>query len=82
MSTTKEGIEVAVGQVCRDLDHRMNGRHCLVKELVYSGSSQTEPAALMQVCRPNGTPVTARTTKVLVRRMYKHGTGWALVRKP
>lgn len=80
MSITKEGIEVKVGQVWRDLDTRMAARYCRVKDLGYTGTCGTIPAAVMQVCRPNGATVTERITKVRISRMHHHSTGWDLVR--
>jgi hypothetical protein len=72
VNTTKEGIEVKQGQVWRDLDTRMGERYCKVT-LVY------DEVATMQRCRPNGATVTDHLTRVKVRRMHKHSTGWALV---
>lgn len=64
-STTKEGIEVKVGQVWRDLDKRMNGRTRTVVA-VENGKAQM------------GGPT---ITNVSIKRMHKGSTGWELVRK-
>jgi len=73
MNITKEGIEVARGQVWRDLDNRMGIRHAKVIEVVAG-------KAKMEMCRPDGTTYGGSTTRVAVRRMHKTSTGWALVK--
>lgn len=63
MNTTKEGIEVKVGQVWEDMDKRMNGRRKTVIAVV-------EGKAHM-----DGNP----KTKVSICRMHKFSQGWMLV---
>lgn len=64
MNTTKEGIEVKPGQVWEDLDKRMLGRRRQVREV-------SDGYAYM-----DGYP----RTRVAIRRMHRHSTGWKLVR--
>jgi hypothetical protein len=83
--TTKEGIEVKVGQVWRALDYREAGRHVRVVEVGsrvvrVTGFNNPEAYALVARCRPDGSDVSDRTTALSVRRMHKHSTGWALVK--
>lgn len=73
-NVTKEGIEVRIGQVWRDLDKRMNNRHCIVEDV-------NEGKALMSRCRPDGSWRSSNHTKVSVSRMHKSSTGWALVQE-
>lgn len=61
---TKEGIEVKVGQVWRDLDKRMNYRTRTVVT-VQDGKAHMD-----------GHP----KTKVSIRRMHKSSSGWELVK--
>lgn len=72
---TKDGVEVKVGQVWKDLDVRMDGRHCVVDAV----EGQT---VLMRRCKPNDSALTTRRTRVQVARMHKNSTGWALVSTP
>lgn len=74
MNITKEGIEVKVGQVWRDLDERMDDRHCRVVGVV-------DGKALMVRCRPNGAMVSTRETRVSINRMRKSSQGWELVKE-
>jgi hypothetical protein len=67
---TKEGIEVKVGQVWRDLDKRMAGREVTVLE-VEQGKAR--------VAR-GGSSIKA--TRLSVARMHKSSTGWVLVAQP
>lgn len=71
-TTTKEGIEVKVGQVWRDLDKRMENR-CVRVIAVKDGK--------VTVSRTNPTTgwTADSTTKLSIRRMHKTSTGWALV---
>ena len=71
---TKGGVEVRPGQVWKDLDWRMGDRHCRVL-------SVAEGYARMQCCNSTGYILMERVTKVAVRRMHRHSTGWALVSK-
>lgn len=73
MNITKEGTEVKVGQVWRDLDVRMDGRHCRVMQ-VANGK------ALMSRCNPSGALTSSRTTSVSISRMHTSSQGWALVK--
>lgn len=67
-AVTKEGVEVKVGQVWEDLDARQQGRSRLV--VAVDGDK-----AVM-------TPVNSHAprTKVAIRRMHKHSTGWKLIK--
>lgn len=67
---TKEGIEVKVGQVWRDLDKRMAGREVTVLE-VADGKARVGRA---------GSSIKA--TRLSVSRMHKSSTGWVLVSQP
>ena len=69
---TKHGIYVKPGQVWRDLDKRMD-RYCKVVQI-------DNGKAVMQQCRADGNVITERTTRVSIRRMYRHATGWDLVK--
>ena len=61
---TKDGIEVAAGQVWRDLDKRMRGRTVVV-EFVCVGN---------EACKVKG----ARSTQLAIKRMHK--PLWELVK--
>lgn len=69
---TKDGMVVKVGQVWKDLDKRMDGRHCKVIAVL-------EGRAHMSRCAPNGRASTDAITKVAIARMHHGSTGWALV---
>lgn len=60
--------EVRVGDIWQDCDKRMNGRRCRVIAI------ENGKATMQHVC---GFP----TTKVSLRRMYPHSTGWRLVER-
>lgn len=64
-----ERIAPMVGDIWQDCDKRMNGRRCRVIAIADG------KATMQHVC---GFP----TTKVSVRRMYPHSTGWRLVERP
>jgi hypothetical protein len=67
--TTKHGVQVAVGQLWRDCDKRMNDRRRYVIEIdVQAGE-----------VRMGVTQYDESGTWVSVRRMHKHSTGWELV---
>lgn len=71
---TKENIELKVGQVWRDLDKRMNGRERKIVAVVGKPGKvlMDEPAAdFINKFNP---------TWVSVARMYRHSTGWELVK--
>lgn len=72
---TRDGIEVKPGQVWRDCDQRMysGNRHGKVVR-VAAGRAE------LQLCRDNGAVISERITKIAVRRMYRHSTGWTLVK--
>jgi len=70
---TKDGIVVEVGQVWRDLDHRMAGRCCKVMSL-YDGHAK------MRRCTDAGVELVTKDTRVAVRRMHKGATGWELIK--
>lgn len=63
---TKDGIEVQVGQVWRDLDSRMTGRKVRVLAI-------TETKARVQSISMHG-----GKTWISIRRMHRHSTGWEL----
>jgi hypothetical protein len=67
---TRDGIEVKVGQVWRDLDKRMSGREVTVLE-VKDGKARVARAGS-----------TVKATRLSVERMHKSSTGWALVSSP
>jgi hypothetical protein len=72
----KLGMPIKVGQVWRDLDKRMHGRHMRVMALT---TKHGEPAVEALRCRPNGALISRTTctpTRLLVRRMHPHSTGW------
>ncbi len=69
---TKDGIAVRVGQVWKDLDKRMEGRHCKVIAVV-------DGRAHLNRCAPNGRVTSDSVTKVAIARMHRGSTGWALV---
>lgn len=75
---TKEGVRVEPGQVWKDLDTRMNGRHVRV-------ISVAEGKALVARTNPDNGWTSDNTSRLSVRRMHKSSTGWTLVqeaRKP
>ena len=69
---TKEGIEVQVGQVWRDLDARSGMRRGRVTHVGF-GRATLE---LLDKVHAGANP----STTVRVRRMHKHSTGWELVK--
>ena len=64
MNTTREGIEVKPGQVWRDLDKRVN--RTVTVERVDNGTAH--------VVSTNGAK-----SRIAIKRMHKHGRGFALV---
>jgi hypothetical protein len=60
--------EPMVGDVWEDCDKRTNGRRCRVVSI------DDGKATMQHIC---GFP----TTRVSVRRMYPHSTGWRLVER-
>lgn len=68
---TKEGVRVEVGQVWRDLDKRMGNRVRKVEAIIDSVNGKV----LMVATTGRG----RFPSKVSIRRMYKHSTGWELV---
>lgn len=66
-ATTKDGVVVMVGQVWRNLDYRMKGQK---KKVV---AVDAEHATML------GVHGHGPKTRVAIRRMHKHSTGWALV---
>ena len=68
MNTTKEGIEVRVGQIWRDLDKRMTR----VVRVMEVGNGK---AIVRSGWDGSGTKST-----ISIRRMHRHSTGWELVR--
>ena len=67
MNTTKEGIEVKVGQVWRDLDKRMS-RVVTVCEV-------SDGKAIVRT----GWGASGQKSTISIRRMHKHSSGWELV---
>jgi len=65
-NVTKEGIEVKVGQVWRDLDKRMNGRTVTVLAVAHD-------FAMVKG---------AKVSRLAIARMHRHSTGWQLVQEP
>ena len=79
---TQAGIEVRVGQVWRDLDRRARGRYCRVIAIDQIGPGG-QFFAVMKRCLRHGAPSAATTrSRVAVRRMHRHSTGWELVSGP
>jgi hypothetical protein len=79
---TKEGIEVQVGQVWRDLDKRGYGRVVKVMDVwpgrgKYSGEwfASVRPTSLHAPDRTYN-----RASKLRISRMHKHSTGFELIR--
>ena len=68
MTTTKDGVEVKVGQVWKNLDVRTVNDTVTIKE-VGPGFAKVE--------RKGG-----KSTMLSIRRMHKHSTGWELVSEP
>lgn len=66
---TKDGVEVRVGQVWKDLDKRMGNRQCRVVA-VENGKAKMQSIHSEQV----------PSTRVSICRMHKISTGWALVK--
>lgn len=63
---TREGVQVRVGQVWRDLDKYARNRELPVTLVFESGYAYLKKA--------NG-----GNTRIAIRRMHKNSTGWALV---
>lgn len=73
-SKTKEGIDVKVGQIWADLDKRMEGRKVYVVLV-----NEAHGFAFVQGWADHyGT--SGRTTRIAIRRMHKHSTGWKLIK--
>lgn len=72
VNTTIEGILVEPGQVWKDLDKRMDGRHVRV-------ISVADGKATVARTNPENGWTSDNTTTVSVRRMHKSSTGWAFV---
>ena len=68
-TTTKEGIEVKVGQVWRDLDKRMN-KVAMVVRVLPEGKAELK----------SGWDGSGQKSTVSIRRMHRHSTGWKLER--
>lgn len=69
---TRDGVEVKVGQVWKDLDVRMNNRHGKVVAVL-------DGKAHLKVCSPNGREFGSGITKISISRMHRGSTGWAFV---
>lgn len=71
--TTKDGVEVRVGQVWRDINTRSAGVR--LGTVISISSDGAEEKAHMQFSG------TCRTTMVKISRMHKHASGWQLVKE-
>ena len=69
---TKNGVRVRVGQIWRDLDKRM-GENRLRK--IAAIVDETNGRVLMIAAQGRG----RFPSKVSIRRMHRHSTGWELV---
>lgn len=65
-NVTREGIEVKPGQVWRDLDYRQDNARRVTVERVENGVAYVKSNR-------------GATSRVAVKRMHKHATGYALV---
>lgn len=65
--TTKHGVVVRVGQRWRNCDYRSNGTVKTVLAVDNEYATLYVPGS------------SQRSSRVLIRRMYKHSTGWELV---
>jgi len=72
-TVTRDGIEVRVGQIWKDLDKRMVNRHLRVQEIANG-------RAICLRCREDGTVLGEQLTRIAIARMHKSTTGFALVR--
>jgi hypothetical protein len=63
--------EILVGQIFKDCDKRMPNRYMRVERI------DGEHAICIQ-CDATGRPITARPTRLLLRRMRPTSTGWEL----
>lgn len=72
---TKDGVEVKVGQVWRDLDKRMNGRRVQVREI---GAMTFEGKVRVQNFTDHS-GATGTKRWLAVSRMHRHSSGFALV---
>jgi hypothetical protein len=81
MSNFKKLREIRVGQVWRDCDKRMNGRHIKIVRFDEGANSPLPYGHVYAVtCAADGTMPSSRETRILVTRMYPHSTGFELVR--
>lgn len=81
---TKEGIEVKIGQVWKDLDKRMGDRCVKVVELtsITDGVGRAKKVvakAVVVPCNSYGQQTGTMRTKLSIGRMRKMSTGWELV---
>ncbi len=78
---TKAGFLVMPGQLWQSLDRREQDRVVQVLEVVESEKKSGEFYAIVQHFRRDlGIPM-GQKSRIAVRRMYTHSTGWRLVRK-
>ena len=75
---TKEGAEVKVGQVWRDLDKRMKGRRVQVREL--GNMTFAGKVRIQNYSDESGAQGTFRWLSVA--RMHRHCTGFEFVSHP
>lgn len=66
---TKEGIEVKVGQLWRDMDKRMGGR--VVRVYAVDSEGKATVGSWKSPSMPR--------TRISIKRMHKSSTGWELV---
>jgi hypothetical protein len=75
----KELPVVKVGQVWKDNDKRMTARHLRVESIPEDPTAKDAKCTLVP-CRPNGSAITIRTVKILIRRMRPTSTGYTLIK--
>jgi hypothetical protein len=73
LNRTRDGIEVRPGQIWRDLDKRMDGRHVRI-ESVSDGKAVVAGVARNAAVNPFA------NSRISVSRMHKSSTGWELVK--
>ncbi len=81
-TTTKDGIEVKVGQVWEDLDPRMRGKRVKVTD-VWVGSGHYAGvwfATVYPVLVHRPGLGYSRASKIRINRMHIHSTGWKLIK--
>lgn len=69
---TKQRGPFEVGQIWRDMDKRMNGRHVKIVRV-------ESPYVFVVTCAPDGSGPSSRETRLAMRRMYVHSTGFECI---